>query len=455
MAKAPDGANTRQSITDQEALLFHSRGRPGKLEISPTKPMATQRDLSLAYSPGVAVPVLAIAKDPSTAYDYTTRGNMVAVITNGTAILGLGNLGALAAKPVMEGKAVLFKRFADVDSIDLEVNTEDPEEFINAVKFLGPSFGGINLEDIAQPKCFEVLDTLREKAEIPIWHDDQQGTATVILAGLLNALKVVGKKIGDVGITFVGSGASNSSAARLIFALGADPGRCMVADSRGILGKQRRDVEAVKELFAAKWKLCQITNRENRQGGTAEAMKGMDVVIACSTPGPGTIKPEWVAGMKPDSIVFSCANPVPEIWPWEAKEAGAAIFATGRSDFPNQVNNSLCFPGLFRGALDVRARTITDEMCFAAAESLAGQVGDKLDAEHLLPTMDDWEIFPREAAAVGMKAQEQGVARVKKTYDELFDNAMRMISRSREMTRVMMRRGFIPKAPGKQAGKQS
>jgi malate dehydrogenase (oxaloacetate-decarboxylating) len=327
------------------------------------------------------------------------------------------------------------------------LDTKDPDEIIKTVLMLQPSFGGVNLEDLSQPKCFRILDTLRQKAEIPVWHDDQQGTATVTLAALINALKVVGKRIDEVRIAFIGSGASNVACSRLIFGWRADPVRCFMVDSQGILGKHRRDLELRKAEFVDKWRLCQTTNAEGREGGIPEAMQGADVVIALSRPGPGTILPDWVARMNRDAIVFACANPVPEIWPWEAKEAGAAVVATGRSDFPNQVNNSLGFPGIFRGTLDVRAHTITDEMCYAAAEALANQIGDRLDEGQILPTMDDWEVFPREAAAVGMKAQEQGVARLRMSYDDLLNQARTIIKRSRDLTHVMMREGLIPEPP--------
>jgi malate dehydrogenase (oxaloacetate-decarboxylating) len=263
----------------------------------------------------------------------------------------------------------------------------------------------------------------------------------------MNALKIVGKNNDEVSIAFIGSGASNVACSRLIFGWGVDPGKCFMVDSKGILGTHRDDLELRKAEYVDKWRLCQSTNAEGRQGGIPEAIEGADVVIALSKPGPDTLKKEWLERMNSDSILFACANPVPEIWPWEAKEAGVRIVATGRSDFPNQVNNSLGFPGIFRGALDVRARTITDEMCFAAADALANHVGDKLNEEHILPTMDDWEVFPREAAAVGMKAQEQGVAKLKMSYDELLDHAQRMIKRSRDQTQMMMREGFIAKAP--------
>jgi malate dehydrogenase (oxaloacetate-decarboxylating) len=312
---------------------------------------------------------------------------------------------------------------------------------------LQPGLGGVNLEDIAQPKCFYILDTLREKAEIPIWHDDQQGTATVTLAGLINALKVVGKKMEDVSIAFIGSGAANVACSRLIFGWGADPAKSYMVDSKGILGKHRKDIEMRKAEFKDKWKLCNITNEQGREGDIPDAMKDVDVVIGLSKPGPDVILPEWIKTMAKDPIVFACANPVPEIWPWVAKEAGAAVVATGRSDFPNQVNNSLGFPGIFRGTLDVRARTITDEMCFAAAQAMANHVGDRLAPDFILPDMDDWEVFPKEAASVAMKAVEQGLARIETTYEKEFEHATQIIKRSRTMTKRMMEEGFIAEPP--------
>ncbi len=414
-------------------------------------------DFSVWYSPGVAAPCMAIKNDPELVYDYTWKWNTVAVVSDGTRVLGLGDIGPKAGLPVMEGKALLYKYLGGVDSVPIMLDTKDPDEIIRTVLLMQPSFGGINLEDLSQPKCFRILETLRKQAEIPVWHDDQQGTATVTLAGLMNALRLTGRSISDARIVFVGSGAANVACARLIFARGADPGRCVVVDSKGILGRTRDDVEKRRYEFVEKWNLCSITNDENRTGGIAEALRGADVLISLAQPGPGTILPEWVRGMATDPIVFACANPTPEIWPWEAKEAGAAIVATGRSDFPNQVNNSLCFPGIFRGTLDVRARTITDEMCFAAADALCDAVANRtpkapdsvpgnsvlFDAEHILPSMEDWEVFPRVAAAVGRKAIEQKVARKDLTYEELYQNAFEMIRRSRELTKMMMQAGFI------------
>jgi len=429
-----------------DAMELHPFYR-GKVETALKCTVRDFNDFAIWYTPGVAAPCRAIAEDPEKVYDYTNKWNTVAVVSDGTRVLGLGDIGPKAGLPVMEGKALLYKYLGGVDGVAIMLDTKDPDEIIKAVLMLQPSFGGVNLEDLSQPKCFRILDTLREKAEIPVWHDDQQGTATVTLAALINALQVVGKRKEEVRIAFVGSGASNVACSRLIFAWGVDPAKCFMVDSKGILGKHRKDLEMRKAEFVDKWRLCQTTNAEGREGGIPESMEGADVVVALSRPGPGTILPEWVERMNKDAVVFACANPVPEIWPWEAKEAGAAIVATGRSDFPNQVNNSLGFPGIFRGTLDVRARTITDEMCFAAAEALADQIGDQLDEEHILPNMDDWEVFPREAAAVGMKAQEQGVARLQMSYDDLLNHARTIIKRSRDLTHMMMREGFIAEPP--------
>jgi len=429
-----------------DAMKLHPFYR-GKVETALKCTVRSFNDFAIWYTPGVAAPCKAIAADPELVYEHTNKWNTVIVVSDGTRVLGLGDIGPKAGLPVMEGKALLYKYLGGVDGVAIMLDTKDPDAIINTVLMLQPGFGGVNLEDISNPKCFYILDTLREKAEIPVWHDDQQGTATVTLAGLINALKVVNKKLSEVKITFIGTGASNVAISRLVFNWGADPAKCTMVDSKGILGKHRKDIEMRKAEYVDKWKLCNITNVEGREGDIPEAMKGADVVIALSKSGPGVIQPEWIKAMNKDSIVFACANPVPEIWPWEAKEAGAAIVATGRSDFPNQVNNSLGFPGIFRGTLDVRARTITDEMCFAAAQAMADHVGDKLDDEHILPNMDDWEVFPREAAAVAMKAIEQGLARIPMTYEQEFENATRIIKRSRDLTKMMMEKGFIPAPP--------
>lgn len=429
-----------------DALKLHPFYQ-GKMETTLKCAVRGIDDFAIWYTPGVAAPCRAIDEDPNKVYAHTSKANTVAVVSDGTRVLGLGDIGPKAGLPVMEGKALLFKYLGGVDAVPIMLDTKDPNKFIETVLMLQPAFGGINLEDIAQPKCFRILDELREKAEIPVWHDDQQGTATVTLAGLMNAIKIVGKDKEDLQIAFIGAGAANIAVSRLIFGWGVDPGKCFMVDIGGILGTHRDDIKAQRDQYTELWERCEITNAEGRRGGIPEAMQGADVVIALSKPGPGTIKPAWVESMNDDAIVFACANPIPEIWPWEAKEAGARIVSTGRSDFPNQVNNSLGFPGIFRGTLDVRASTITDEMCFAAAEALAEQTGGDLDEEHLLPTMEDWEVFAHEAAAVGMKAQEQGIAALKKSYDQLFEHAQKVIVRSRNLTQRMMQEGFIPEAP--------
>ena len=430
-----------------DAMKLHPFYR-GKMEVVPKCVIRDFNDFAIWYTPGVAEPCKAIAKDERLVYDYTNKWNMVAVVSDGTRVLGLGDIGPKAGLPVMEGKSILYKYLGGVDAFPICLGTKDPDEIITAVKWLQPSFGGVNLEDISQPKCFRILDTLRATAEIPVWHDDQQGTATITLAGVINALRLVGKKPKDVTVSLVGAGAANVACSRLMFAYGIKPANTFVVDTKGILGLERKDIEMRKAEFVDKWRLCRTTNGEQRKGGIAEAMKGTDLCIALSKPGPDTIKKEWVAAMNKDSILFACANPIPEIWPWEAKEAGARVIATGRSDFPNQVNNSLGFPGIFRGTLDVRARTITDEMCIAAANELADCAREKgLSEDYIVPTMDEWEVFPREATAVGLKAQEVGVAGLKLTRTQLLETATSIIKRSRDMTQNSMKLGYIPKAP--------
>lgn len=429
-----------------DAMRLHPFYR-GKVETALRCRVRDFDDFAIWYTPGVAAPCKAIAADPELVYEHTHKWNTVAVVSDGTRVLGLGDIGPKAGLPVMEGKALLFKYLGGVDAWPIMLDTKDPDKIIETVLLIQPGFGGVNLEDFSQPKCFRILDTLRQKAEIPVWHDDQQGTATVTLAGLINALRVVGKKLSEVSIAFIGCGASNVACARLIFASGAQPALCRMVDSRGLLNQARLDIAMRKAEFVDKWKLCQITNAEGRSGGIPEALRGADVVIALSTPGPDTVRPEWVASMAKDAIVFACANPIPEIWPWEAQAAGAAVIATGRSDFPNQVNNSLAFPAIFRGVLDVRARTITDEMAIAAAHALADMAAEKgLRPDYILPTMEEWEVFPREAAAVAVKAVEQGLARLTTTYEEEYERATAIIRRARDITQTMMKAGFIAQA---------
>jgi malate dehydrogenase (oxaloacetate-decarboxylating) len=436
----------------EDAMKLHPFYK-GKIETTLKCCVRDFQDFGIWYTPGVSKPCLEIKDDPEKVYEHTNKGNTVAVISDGTRVLGMGDIGPKAGLPVMEGKSLLYKYLGGVDGFPLMVNTKDPDELIQFVKLVQPGLGGVNLEDIAQPKCFRILDTLREECEIPVWHDDQQGTACVTLAGLINALKVVGRKMDEIKIAFIGCGAANVAISRLIFAYGADREKCMLVDSKGILHKGRSDIEAVKLEWTNKWDYCQTTNAEQRQGSIADALKGADVCIALSKQGPDTIKKAWIKAMAPDPIVFLCSNPIPEMWPWDALEAGAAVVATGRSDFPNQVNNSVGFPGIFRGTLDVRAKTITDEMCIAAAEELARVAEDKgLKADFIMPTMDDWEVFPREAAAVAMKAIEQGVAlRTDLTFDAEVKQATAIIARARGMVNDQMALGYIPMPEGSPA----
>jgi malate dehydrogenase (oxaloacetate-decarboxylating) len=420
----------------------------GKIEVVPRVPVRSLDDFGIWYTPGVAEPCLEIKAEPLKVWSLTNKWNNVAIVTDGTRVLGLGDIGPEAGLPVMEGKGLLFKYLGGVDAFPIPLATKDPEKIIETAKLITPNFGGINLEDISQPKCFYILQRLRKECEIAVWHDDQQGTATINVAGVINALKVVGKKMSEATITLIGSGASNIRTAKVLLDAGAQAKNLILVDSKGIICKHRSDLEALSKDYVEKWELAQTTNIEDRHGGIPDGMKGQDVVIAASKPGPGMIKKEWVAAMADDSIIFAIANPVPEIWPWEAQEAGARVIATGRSDFPNQVNNSLGFPGIFRGTLDVRAKTITDEMCIAAATELARFQEERgLDAEHIVPTMDDLEVFVSEAVAVAMKAQQQGIARVKRTRQDLHDFAYAQIKRAHDETQTLMQDGYIRPPP--------
>jgi malate dehydrogenase (oxaloacetate-decarboxylating)(NADP+) len=415
MTAENDGHSKRPTFTDQEALLFHSQGRPGKLEVIATKPMATQRDLSLAYSPGVAVPVLSIAEDESLAYEYTTKGNFVAVITNGTAILGLGNRGALAAKPVMEGKAVLFKRFADIDSIDIEVATEDPDEFINAVKFLGKSWGGINLEDIRATECFVIEHRLRELIDIPVFHDDQHGTAIIAAAGLINALDLTGRDIKSTRLVCNGAGAAGIACLELLKAIGFTPDNVILCDTKGVIYQGR--TEGMNQ-----WKSAHAAKTSART--LAQALAGADAFFGLSV--KGAVTKEMVKSMAERPIIFAMANPDPEITPEEVAEVRQdAIMATGRSDYPNQINNVLGFPYIFRGALDVRATAINMEMKIAAANALAALAREdvpdevavaygarpKYGPDYIIPVPFDPRLIATVPPAVAGAAMETGVAR--------------------------------------------
>ncbi len=432
---------------DEQAVHLHAHYR-GKVQVMPKCAIRDLRDLAVWYTPGVAAPCKAIHADPSRVYDYTNKANSIAVVSDGTRVLGLGNIGPEAGLPVMEGKALLFKYLGGVDAVPICLGTQDPTEIIRTVELLEPSFGGINLEDISQPKCFGILDTLRETMSIPVWHDDQQGTATALLAGMQNSVKVVGKALKDIRIALIGMGAANVSVYRLLKATGIDPAQIVACDSKGILHRGRDDIEQRSAEFVDKWRVCTETNTEDVTGGIAEALQGADLCVAFSRPGPNVIHPEWIRSMARDAIVFACANPVPEIWPAAAKQAGAKVVATGRGDFPNQLNNSLAFPGIFRGVLDVRARTITDGVTIAAAQEVAAYAEARgIHEDDILPRMDEWEVFPRVAVATAMKAQEEGVAVVTKDRESLYEEATQIIRSAREGTAALMREGIIPPLP--------
>ena len=393
-------------FTKEESLAYHEEPRPGKLEVLPVKPCFTQKDLSMAYSPGVANACLAIADDPSLANAYTGRGNLVAVVSNGTAVLGLGNIGPLAGKPVMEGKSVLFKAFADVNAYDINLALTDPDKIIEVVKALEPTFGGINLEDIKAPECFEIEDSLKARGVFkgPIFHDDQHGTAVVTLAGLLNALKIVGKNIEDIKVVTSGAGAAGTAIIKLLMAVGLK--NVIMCDSRGPIWEGRPEgMNKYKEAIA------KATNPDKVKGTLADAIKGADVFIGVSV--PDSLNEDMIRSMAKDPIIFAQANPIPEIWPIErATQAGAKVVATGRSDIKNQINNVLAFPGIFRGALDARASDINDAMKIAAAHALAELVGDDLSADYIIPAAFDPRVRDAVASAVEQAARASGVARV-------------------------------------------
>ncbi len=427
---------TRDEI-DRKAIDLHALYK-GKIQIAPKVPVKQASDFTFWYSPGVAAPCLEIKKDITKVYDYTNRDNTVAVATDGTRVLGLGDIGPEASLPVMEGKALIFKYLGGVDAIPIAIKSKSPEHFMDVVQSLEPNFGGINLEDMAQPKCFGILDKLRNSMGIPVWHDDQQGTALVVLAGVINALKVVNKKITDIRMVLLGAGAANINIARMLIKYGLPPGQMTVIDSKGIITKHNRDAD--KDSYRQKWDLAQITNEKNREGDLINAFKDADFVVALSASQPGLITKEHISVMSEKPIVFACANPLPEIWPEDAKAAGAFIVATGRSDFPNQVNNSLGFPGLFRGVLDVRASRITDDMCIEVAEAIAGY-GEKrkLDENHILPSMDDLGLFEHSAMAAGMAAVKEGLNRIPITTEELRKKIRSRLDESHDMFKRLMK----------------
>lgn len=404
------------------------------------------------YTPGVSAVSTAIRDDNDLSFSLSNRGNLVAVVSDSTRVLGDGDCTPPGGLGVMEGKAMLMKYLGGIDAVALCVDSRnkegvhDPDKIIEFVKMLQPSVGAVNLEDISQPNCFKVLDDLRESCEIPVWHDDAQGTACITLAGLLNALKLAGKKLSEANIVLLGAGASNTTIARLILADGGDPAKLVLFDSKGSLHAGRKDIEEDRRYYR-KWELCVATN-PRRYASEAEALKGADVLIALSKPGPNTVKREWIRAMAPKSIVFACANPVPEIWPYAAKEEGAYIVATGRGDFPNQVNNSVCFPGILKGALLVRARKITDGMAITCAHSIADFAESRgISTDNIIATMAETDVYAREAADVAVQAVKEGVARRNITWQEAYDSAKADIAASRAMFDTMQAQGHIGVPP--------
>jgi malate dehydrogenase (oxaloacetate-decarboxylating) len=429
--------------------LFYSKFYGGKIGTVPKVPVRSLDDFSVWYTPGVGAVSKAVEANSDLSFEYTNRWNTIAIATDGSRVLGLGKIGPEAALPVMEGKALIYKYLGGVDAYPLPIRVDSEERFIQTVEALEPSLGGVNLEDIESPKCFEILDRLRAEMKIPVWHDDQQGTAGVVLAALFNALEVTGRKLRGTKIVLFGAGAANVAVARLLTEAGSNPADMVVVDSKGILHPERDDIDQL--LLRNKWKynLAITTNGERRTGGLKEALDGADVLVAAAGQGPDLIKKSEVAIMNRRAITFLLANPVPEMWPSEALKAGAEVVATGRSDFANQVNNSVLFPAVFRGALDVRAKTITDSMVITAARELAGFAKEKgLRKDRIIPTMLDWRVFPRVAAALGVQAQKEGQARRSATKKQLENEAMMVIGRSRKAMQALMRSGVIGETPG-------
>ncbi len=430
----------------EDAMKLHAFYR-GKMQTMLKCQVRDLNDFAIYYTPGVAEPCRAITADESKFGELTNRWNTIAVVSDCTRVLGLGDIGPKAGYPVMEGKCLLFKYLGGVDAVPICLNTKSPDEIVQTIKWLEPSFAGINLEDISYPKCFGILDKCRAEVGIPVWHDDVQGTATIMLAGLINALKIVGKKIEDCKIVFNGTGAANTGNFRLLQAYGGKPENTIMVDSKGILHKGRKDIEETKEKYADKWRFCQITNPGSKTGGLAEALKGADILISYSHSGPGIITPEQIKGMAKDAICFVCANPIPEIWPWEAKEAGVRVVGTGRSDFPNQVNNSIGFPAIFRGVLDVGAKTITDEMCIVAANSLAKFAEERgISEDDICPRMDEEEAYIQEAIDIGMEAQKEGIAAMTVSREELRKKVEPMIKNAKEQVDALVKAGLIAPA---------
>lgn len=421
----------------------------GKVEVIPKVPVQSLEDFSIWYTPGVADVSLEISANCDESFRLTNRWNTIAVATNGTRVLGLGDIGPEASLPVMEGKALIFKYLGGVDAFPLPINASDPDKFIEVIKCVEPAFGGINLEDVRSPDCFYILERLTEELKIPVWHDDQLGTASATLAALINALKVVGKDPKEVEIVFFGAGASNIATANLLIRYGFDPGNMILIDSQGTLHPDRPDMDSLMLKNRWKYELAIKTNGRRVVGGLEEAVEGADVLIAASRPGPGVISRDHVSRMADSPIIFALANPVPEILPEEAYDAGAKIVATGRSDYPNQVNNSLIFPSVFRGALDVRATKITPEAMIAASRALAIFAQERgISETYIVPTMQEWEAYSRVAASVASELSSQGAARFPASYDEELERASKIISRARNLLESLISTGIVQRLSG-------
>jgi malate dehydrogenase (oxaloacetate-decarboxylating) len=450
-APSPEGtaeAEASQTVALSERAVRLAEYYRGKVETVPKVPVRSLRDFSLWYTPGIAAVSEAIKREPERAFDLTGRWNTIAVLTDGSRVLGLGDMGPEAALPVMEGKGLLFKYLGGVDAVPLPVDAHTPEAIIETALRIAPAFGGLNLEDISSPKCFQILEELQRRLPIPVWHDDQLGTAAATLAGLINALALTGRNLASTRTVLVGAGAANLATVRLLIRMGHDPHQLTVVDHHGILHAERQDVDEMQFRNRWKYRVALETDGGGRRGTLAEAMVGADVVLAASTPVPGTVRPEWVRSMAPRPIVFALANPLPEIWPADARAAGAAIVATGRGDFPNQVNNSLIFPCVFRGVLDARARSIPDELVIAAAEELARAAARRgITDQHLLPTMDEREVFPHVAAAVAESAVRLGIARVRASREEFYDRARRLMARPAALADALRDAGLVDPMP--------
>jgi malate dehydrogenase (oxaloacetate-decarboxylating) len=435
----------RTSDLGRIALKFSEYYR-GKIRVLPKVPINSLKDFSYWYTPGVAAVSTSINKNTDEAYNLTGKWNSVGIITDGTRVLGLGNVGPEASLPVMEGKAMIFNYLGGVNAIPVPIRVSDKDTFVKVASALEPSFGAYNLEDIESPKCFFVLEELQKSMNIPVWHDDQLGTACITLAGLINSLKIVGKKKEDASVVLFGSGAANIATAYLLEAAGFDMKKIVIADSKGVLNPDRSDIDSLMFTNPWKYRLAMATNGERISGEASKAFKGADIVVSAAKSEPGTIHRDWISTMNKDAIVFALANPSPEIWPGDAKESGARIVATGRSDFPNQINNSLVFPGVFRGVLDARARKVDFDIMVTAAESISGRIQEP-DEDHIVPSMDDWHLYPELASAVAYSCVTKGYARRSESKEKFLEIATDIIEENRKAYAALLDSGSIKPKP--------